>query len=319
MWTSWVSMRILSAGVAGVMTLGMMKAGCGTPSDPPPEGQICVLPSGDDASSLSQYDTAGCIEYQPGSMPLILSMPHGGYLLPDELPDRTQGTTVNDGVTQELGREVADAIEARTGKRPYLIINRLDRVKLDPNREIDEAAEGDAGAEAEWHAYHGYIEGALEEVRQMGGIGFYVDLHGQSHDPGRTQLGFSTTADNMKLSDAQLDAGGYAQWSSLIPYVDKGAARFSQLLRGQTSLGGRLEAAGYHAVPSPVSPSPGDDVTYWNTGYSSYVHGPLQEAPWVGSVLCETAYDGIRDTIPHRKAFAEVLADALLGFMSDNG
>ena len=280
---------------------------------------ICIGVEPSEAGQVVRYSQTGCTEYQPGTLPLVISMPHGGYLIPSEFPDRTQGTTVNDGVTQELGREVADAIEALVGERPFVVINRLDRLKLDPNRDVDEAAEGAAIAEAEWAAYHGFIESALEDIRVSGQLGFYVDLHGQSHDPGRTQLGFSTTADNLELSDQALNSGGYAEWSSLLPHVEASGAPFTEVLRGQSSLGGRLEAAGFSVVPSPASPSPGGNVTYWNTGFSSYTHGPLQGATWMSSVLFETAYEGVRDTPRHRKAFAEALAEALLGFQTDYG
>lgn len=287
-------------------------------------GADCEAPTGTEPVCLGAepgegvvYSDTGCIEYQRGTGPLVISVPHGGYLEPDGFPDRRQGSSVNDAVTQELGRELADAIEARTGQRPHLIICRLARIKLDANRDIDEAAEGNAAAEAEWRAYHGFIEEALEAVRVEEGRGFYVDLHGQSHDPGRTQLGFSTTADALALDDATLDAGGYVASSSLGPVVASSPSPFSEVLRGGTSLGGRLAAQGHPTVPSPDDPEPGD-VTYWNTGYSSYEHGPLQEAPWVGSVLFETANAGVRDTVEHRQAFAEDLADTLGAFLGDH-
>ncbi len=36
------------------------------------------------------------VEYYPGNLPIILSVPHGGNMMPDEINDRTYGTNVND-------------------------------------------------------------------------------------------------------------------------------------------------------------------------------------------------------------------------------
>jgi len=45
-------------------------------------------------------------------------------------------------MTQELAREIADAIEDMRGVRPHMVISDLSRIKLDPNRERGEATGG---------------------------------------------------------------------------------------------------------------------------------------------------------------------------------
>ena len=45
------------------------------------------------------YGREEYIEYHPGNIPIILSVPHGGWLIPDEIPDRTYGTMVTDDNT----------------------------------------------------------------------------------------------------------------------------------------------------------------------------------------------------------------------------
>ena len=52
----------------------------------------------------------------------------------------------------------------------------LCRTKLDPNREINEAAQGDELAIDAYNTFHGYISAAIEAV---GGRGILFDLHGQ--------------------------------------------------------------------------------------------------------------------------------------------
>ena len=49
------------------------------------------------------------IEFHPGSLPIIISAPHGGDLIPSEIPDRTYGTMVTDSNTKELTLAIKNA------------------------------------------------------------------------------------------------------------------------------------------------------------------------------------------------------------------
>src|SRR3954471_21893762 len=75
------------------------------------------------------------VEYIPGDLPLVVSSPHGGRETPDDIPDRTSGVVEMDANTQERARALADVVHARTGHYMHLIVSRLHRKKLDPNRE----------------------------------------------------------------------------------------------------------------------------------------------------------------------------------------
>src|SRR5436309_5991656 len=96
------------------------------------------------------------IEYLAGDLPFILSAPHGGRERPEELPDREQGTFAFDTNTRELVRAAAGELHERTGHWPHVIICRIHRRKLDCNREIVEAAAGNALAEQAWKEYQGF-------------------------------------------------------------------------------------------------------------------------------------------------------------------
>jgi hypothetical protein len=111
------------------------------------------------------YGANAWVEMLAGDIPVIVSAPHGGTLRPASIPDRTGSvTTVRDANTEELARDIADAFRAKTGGTPHVIILRLHRIKLDANREIVEAAQGNAEAERAWHEFHGYIEAARAAV-----------------------------------------------------------------------------------------------------------------------------------------------------------
>lgn len=252
-------------------------------------------------------------EYRPGTLPLVISAPHGGTLQPTEIPDRTAGVTARDRNTAELAIAVADALESRLGQRPHLILSRLHRLKLDPNREIVEATEGDPLAEQAWREFHGFIEHARARVIEAHGEGFYLDLHGHGHPIQRLELGYLLDAEELALSDAALDQGDRAAGSSIHALVDRSGQAFSTLLRGPESLGGLLEREGYSATPSDVQPDPGAHP-FFSGGYNTARHGS-RDGGSISGVQIEAQYDGVRDTSFSRSEFAAALATALEAYL----
>jgi hypothetical protein len=256
------------------------------------------------------------IEWIAGDLPLVLSAPHGGASTPATIPDRTVGTTTRDLNTQELAREIADAFQERLGRRPHLVLSRLHRLKLDPNRDIVEGAAGNPVAENAWREYHGFIEGAIAESRRGPAVGFYVDLHGHGHPIQRIELGYLIGAAKLDLTDAQLDADPTAQSNSARALALLTDRPLSQVIRGPQSLGAWLATEGYATVPSPADPSPGA-APYFEGGYSTERHGTSADNRFAG-VQAELNFTGIRDTPANRQAFARKLVTALEGFLRDH-
>jgi hypothetical protein len=253
------------------------------------------------------------VEYRAGTLPIVISAPHGGTLEPTEIPDRTSGVVVRDRNTGELAVALANALEARLGQRPHLIVSHLHRSKLDPNREIVEAAQGDPLAEQAWDEFHGFIEHARARVSERDGAGFYLDLHGHGHPIQRLELGYLLSAQDLALSDADLNQGNGAGDSSIRALVDRSGVAFSTLLRGPQALGSLLEARGYAATPSDVQPDPGDNP-FFSGGYNTARHGS-RDGGGVSGVQIEAHFDGIRDTSASREAFANALATALEAYL----
>ena len=48
---------------------------------------LLILAQSKDSGTIKN-GTKTYIEVLPGNMPLVISIPHGGYLLPDEIPER---------------------------------------------------------------------------------------------------------------------------------------------------------------------------------------------------------------------------------------
>jgi hypothetical protein len=261
------------------------------------------------------------IEYVAGNLPLILSAPHGGLLSPAAIPDRTCNgcSTVNDFNTQELARALSVALHERTGCYPHLVINRLHRRKLDANRDLLEAADGNPLAEQAWADFHQFLETAHFAVEDQSGKGFYIDLHGHAHTRQRLELGYLLSKSELQLSDTQLDANDYS-WESSIEHLsgqNAGALSFSQLLRGTHSLGARLQVRGYPAVPSPADPFPQDADAYFNGGYNTARYSSFGGGR-IDGVQIECNRTGIRDSLAQVERFADTLAVALIEYLQQH-
>lgn len=265
---------------------------------------------------VSYLGRQGYVEYIPGTLPVILSAPHGGDRTPDEVADRRSGTIVSDTNTRELTMAVRDAFIDLTGHAPHVVISHLDRVKLDPNREIVEAAQGDPFAERAWEEYHGFIETARIDVTEAGG-GMYFDMHGHGHPEARLELGYLLSADRLNGSDGSLNSLATVQETSIREIGRDSPLPFSQLLRGPTSLGGLLEDRGVPAVPSPSIPGPGSD-TYFSGGYSTRRHGSMADTELVSGIQIEHHFPGLRNSDANRRAYAALLAEAVRAFMLEH-
>lgn len=265
---------------------------------------------------VSYFGRNEYIEYVPGELPVVLSAPHGGSLAPEELANRSYGVIVADARTVELTMAARQALVELTGSGPHVVISHLDRGKLDPNREIEEAAQDDPFAEWAWEEYHAFIEEARETIVARG-EGMYFDIHGHGHAKDRLELGYLLSADRLNGTDDSLNSLAVVQLTSIREIGRDSPIPFSQLLRGPTSFGGLLEELGVPAVPSPSDPAPGSDP-YFSGGYSTRRHGSMADTELVSGIQIEHHYAGVRDTDANRRAYAAALAEAIRDFMLEH-
>mmetsp|Transcript_64026 Transcript_64026/g.93737 ORF Transcript_64026/g.93737 Transcript_64026/m.93737 type:complete len:165 (-) Transcript_64026:1266-1760(-) len=152
--------------------------------------------------AVTAVAAAEYVTYVPGSLPIILSAPHGGSERPASIPNRQSGcwiggscqfrpdcsprdadrcgvSTISDMNTNTMTAELSDAFFAYYGARPNCVYNNLHRSKLDANRDLPEAAQTNAEAVHAWHQFQGYIVEAATDVANRHGYGLYVDVHGQ--------------------------------------------------------------------------------------------------------------------------------------------
>ena len=254
------------------------------------------------------------VEYIAGDLPLVVSAGHGGGEEPGEIPPRTYGTLSRDSWTQETTRAVRDSVIAYFGGgQPHIVISRLRRTRLDPNREIVEAAQGSEFAEQAWREYHEFIRVARERIAQDHGRGFYVDMHGHSHPTPRVELGYLLRGSDLSRSDAQLNAPRFLEQSSIRSLARRVDLSFAELVRGPESLGSLLMSERVTTVPSPLIPDPHGEP-FFSGGYSTRRHGSL-DGSVIDGVQIELHSPGIRDTEANRQRFAGTLARSLRFFL----
>lgn len=279
---------------------------------------VLRLPAQQYDAGQTYFGTNQYIEYLAGELPIVITAPHGGYLEPTSIPDRDCSgcSYARDTYTQELARTLAEALEARTGCLPHLVINRLHRKKLDANREIMEAADGDPQAEIAWTEWHHFIESAQAQALQRFGKGFYIDLHGHGHDIQRLELGYLLTSSELRLSDSALTARQLLSESSIRTLAGNApqGMTFPELLRGPNSFGGLLEARGYPSVPAPAMPFPTTAEPYFNGGYNTGRYCSRDGDAFDGLQI-ECNWIGVRDNAANRQRFADSLTSALMTFL----
>lgn len=255
----------------------------------------CQLYGG--TTATVQFGRYNYTEYQAGNLSLILTVPHGGSLKPSAIPDRAAGcwdptasvclfqhtcppglaadpnrcdvSTSKDLYTLEVAMKLREHLKTLTGFHPHVVINNLHRIKLDANRDRDEASFGNSFAEQAWDDFMNFIERAKGSI----GVGLIVDLHGQVHTEGWVEVGYT-------ISGKSLDASTFGPDDSSIRHLAGKVqashdVTFDLLLRGAQSLGGTIEREGdgaYSAVPSPTHPGP-NGGGYFSGGYITQTHG----------------------------------------------
>ena len=136
---------------------------------------------------------------------LILSSPHAGSDMPNDLPNRTTGgcqtstsdtctfyfnetcstgrrcsvTTVQDFADFDpFAERIVEELYDQYRLLPYAVIAKWNRVKIDFNREINEATFNHPKAIKAYEKYHNYLQRAIRKIeRKFNGTGLLLDLH----------------------------------------------------------------------------------------------------------------------------------------------
>jgi len=273
------------------------------------------------------------VSYTPGNINLILTVPHGGDKKPDkfrrqdgckndkkvcEFPGnkscwKEKECTIGDvadSETQSIGRTVLKYFKRLTGKTPYLIMSNLHRSVMDPNREIEEAAQGNERAVSAYKKFHQKIETVKKTFGEMPGL--LIDIHGQAHKKNQTEIGYL-------IKPADLNSGNYTKGKLSIKALvsrNNETAELKDFICGNRSLGALFDESEYQAVPSPEKPSPEKDK-YFNGGYITSKYGSW-DGGLVDAIQLEIQGEVRTEGWPMRKHFSIKLAHILATFFSRN-
>ena len=118
------------------------------------------------------------VEKQKGNFPLLISIPHGGSLSPNNFKNRQSGCFLRDYNLIPLFTAIRNELSV-LGLIPYSVYSNIERRKVDLNRSLMEAQESKQG-KIIWESYHKIIDQYLDEILKKYRMGLYIDLHGQS-------------------------------------------------------------------------------------------------------------------------------------------
>ncbi|MBU3740793.1 MAG: T9SS type A sorting domain-containing protein [Candidatus Kapabacteria bacterium] len=266
------------------------------------------------------YGTDNFMEYQPGNIPLIISVPHGGHLEPAELPNRDCQDCVYgiDSYTQELARKIRDAFVQQTGCYPHIVYNLLHRKKLDMNRDVLDATDTNDAVAPYWNDYHDFIAAAKNDVMTHYGKGLFIDLHGHGHTKQRIEYGYILRGSYLREPDSVINTTKRVAASSIrnLASSNLSGLTHAQLVRGATALGTLFANRGYPGVPSMQDPYPDTADAYFNGGYNTFTHGSYSGGA-IDAIQMEL-YTSIRRDTAERAVFADAFASILRSYLQEH-
>lgn len=312
--------------------------GPSNPENPKPNSPSIYVPGTSYKTYVGSSNSDIAVEYIAGdnNSKLILSAPHGGDKKPSYIRTRTSDYSYGtlpadpynsdktfssdaDSRTRELALAIADAIKEKTGLRPHVVINHLHRSKLDANRRIQVAAQGDANAEKAWKAYMNYVDSAKKTIKYYNNSGLLIDVHGNAHDPQRTEVGYLIDKDEFTTYKNSLNTVLY---KTSIQAMVKDGVTLESLIKGDYALGTLIyekSSPTFKVTPSKSYPEPANktffgDEKYFNGGYITARFGSrVQGENKVSSIQLEFNSD-VRATANYPK-YAGQIADALKVYM----
>jgi len=195
------------------------------------------------------------VTVEHGTLPIILSVPHGGTLpIPQAVERQGRGLsdfqTVRDAWTAELAAACVIELERQLRGKPWLILARFDRKFLDVNRPAERAYES-RSAKVVYEYYHRSVAAACQQVRRRWHCGLLLDIHGQGEYPEAICRGTLNGRTVRRL----LDCHG---WAALV---------------GKHGLFGYLQRQGYKILPDCLADVKTREISNYQGGYIVATYG----------------------------------------------
>ena len=120
-------------------------------------------------------------EVRKGTVPVILSCPHGGFLIPKNIPDKLKGVQIADKNKFIISKRIIQVLQEMFGIEIYYILSKIHRSKVDFNRppRAFSAFNHNSNRAREIHKiYHQKIKTFYQECVDRFGKCLFIDLHG---------------------------------------------------------------------------------------------------------------------------------------------
>jgi N-formylglutamate amidohydrolase len=205
---------------------------------------------------------ADLVAVQQGTLPIILTVPHGGReaipgIAPRNLEGKPKGGKWGGFVgggdlnTDILAQRIAAEIKALTGKDVYFVMAKFERKFVDANRPPEIALDSPA-ARPYYDLYHGSIRGFVGEIRRKYPAGLLIDVHGESDNPAVLMRG---TRNGLTIARLLQRAGAAA-------------------VTGPKGIFGQLQSRGFTVYPDNALPVGGTSENGGlNGGYTVAIYG----------------------------------------------
>ena len=264
-------------------------------------------------------DLGGNIQYYVGNTPIIITVPHDGDIMPTSIPDRT-GEIKKAENTLGIAEYFYNSFTSNgsNGLFPHIIINNINRSRLDPDASIEIGAQNN-NAIAHYNRYHNYIQAAVDSTEANFGVGILVNLSAHKDDNnGVVEIGYLISKDDLNNSNAYID--NLASQSSISAISAISNAQFSDSVRGFDSMGKKMMELNcckpiyytFDVTPSPTIPAPqSDDYNpggYTVSRYSNNVNSSM------GAIEFSTPYIDHRDSPYGYIALGTMLVETVVQF-----
>ena len=263
------------------------------------------------------YDKNKWVEFIPGNMPLVISVPHGGLINLTDVPDRTcpDAITVIDTHTQDLAKAIDSVFRRDYHFHPSIILCTLRRLKVDMNREIELGTCGNELMRTPWMQWHDWVDTALAMAVKQYGQSAYIDLHAQGHPEQRLELGYLLTPKELEESSKGDNDTAYTYKASIKNLIaaNKGKLTLKELLTGPNAFGTWMVESGFPSVPSKQDPYAFSNQKYFNGGYNTARYARY---PNVFGWQIETNSKGVRDTPEAYYRFAEAFVKNIMRYIA---
>ena len=257
------------------------------------------------------------IENRQGNIPLMIISVHGGSLDPNWIKTRTcdEATIVKDSYTREVALKIESQLKIY-GYNPYIVLNDLHRKKLDLNRSLIKSNCGDSTTKPYWNLFHEQVNNYRTEIQNKFGSGLVIDIHGQSHEEQRIELGYLLSSSELKMDNSTINSSSFKNESSVRSLLNKnlGELKLTDLLSGEFSIGSLLSQKGYASVPSKEVIAPKEGELYFSGGYNTAIYGSRNSGS-VDAIQIELNMNGVRNTDENRSVFSKNFAEVIISYL----